>query len=60
MEVLDLLGNNFEILKHFADFLRETIFGVRSIKTLVVSDNGFDPMIVPLLKGTPSIREVVL
>lgn len=59
IEILDLSGNNFGNPMLFVDVLRETIFGKRSIKTLVISDNGFDPTIVPLIKGV-SIGEVVL
>ena len=45
----------------FVDVLRKTVFGVRLIKTLVISDNGFAPMIVPLIKNLGnSIEEVVL
>ena len=46
----------------FVDVLKKTVVGVRSIKTLIISDNGFDPMIVPLIKdlGKASIGEVVL
>ena len=59
MELLDLSGNNFENPMLFVDVLREIIFRVRSIKTLIISDNRFDPMIVPLLKRV-SIKEVVM
>ena len=61
IEVLDLSGNDFENPTLFVDALKNTIFEVRWIKTLIISDNGFDPMIVPLIKdeGT-SIEEVVL
>ena len=51
MDVLDLSGNNFENQMLFVHVLRETIFDIRMIKTLVISDNGFDPMIIPLLRG---------
>ena len=61
IEVLDLSGNNFENPTLFVDVLRKTVFGVRSIKTLILSDNGFAPMIVPLIKYLGnSIEEVVL
>ena len=62
IEVLDLSGNDFENPMLFVDVLRKTVFGVRTIKKLVISDNGFAPMIVPLLKylGKASIGEVVL
>ena len=61
IEVLDLSGNNFENPTLFVDVLRKTVFGVRSIKTLIISDNGFAPMIVPLIKNLGnSIEEVVL
>ena len=49
IEVLDLSGNNFENPTLFVDVLRKIVFGIRSIKTLVISDNGFAPMIVPCL-----------
>ena len=61
IEVLDLSGNDFENPSLFVDVLRKAVFGVRSIKTLVLSDNGFAPMIVPLIKNLGnSIEEVVL
>ena len=62
IEVLDLSGNDFEDQMLFVDVLKKTVVGVRSIKTLIISDNGFDPMIVPLIKdlGKASIGEVVL
>ena len=62
IEVLDLSGNDFEEPMLFVDVLKKTVVGVRSIKTLIISDNGFDPMIVPLIKdlGKASIGEVVL
>ena len=62
IEVLDLSGNNFENPNLFVDVLKKTVVGVRSIKTLIISDNGFDPMIVHLIKdlGKASIGEVVL
>ena len=44
----------------FVDVLKKSVFGVRSIKTLVLSDNGFGPMIVPLLQGRGGVGEVVL
>ena len=59
MEILDLSGNNFENQKLFVDVFKETIFGIRFIKTLIISDNGFDPMIVQDLEGH-SIKEVIL
>ena len=31
--------------------LKKTVFEVRWIKTLIISDNGFDPTIVPFIKG---------
>ena len=62
IEVLDLSGNDFENPKFFVDILRKPVFGIRSIKALIISDNGFAQMIVPLLKhlGKASIGEVVL
>jgi hypothetical protein len=61
IEVLDLLGNDFENPTLFVDVLKKTVFEVRWIKTLIISDNGFDPMIVPLIKYEgDSIEEVVL
>ena len=60
MELLDLSGNNFETPLDFVDVFKSTVFGVRSIKTLVLSDNGFGPMIVPLLQGRGGVGEVVL
>ena len=61
IEVLDLSGNDFDNQMLFVDVLRKTVFGVRLIKTLVISDNGFAPMIVPLIKNLGnSIEEVVL
>ena len=59
MEILDLSGNNFENQKLFVDVFKETIFGIRFIKTLIISDNGFDPTIVQDLEGH-SIKEVIL
>ena len=56
IEVLDLSGNNFENPMLFVDVLRKTR---RSIKTLIISDNGFDSTIVPFIKGV-NIEEVVL
>ena len=61
IEVLDLSGNDFENPTLFFDALKKTVFEVRWIKTLIISDNGFDPMIVPLIKDEgASIEEVVL
>ena len=61
IEVLDLSGNDFENPNLLVDVLRKTVFGVRSIKTLVISDNGFTSMIIPLIKYLGnSIEEVVL
>ena len=61
IEVLDLSGNDFENPTLFVDVLRKTVFGVRSIKTLIISDNGFTSMIIPLIKYLGnSIEEVVL
>jgi len=62
MEVLDLSGNNFENPNLFVNVLREKIFRFRRLKTLIISDNGFDPTIVPLLKdsGRASVGEVIL
>ena len=56
IEVLDLSGNNFGNSMLFVDVLRKTR---RSIKTLIISDNGFDSTIVPFIKGV-NIEEVVL
>ena len=61
IEVLDLSGNDFENPTLFVDALKKKVFGFRWIKTLIISDNGFDPMIVPLIKDEgSSIEEVVL
>jgi hypothetical protein len=62
MEVLDLSGNNFENPNLFVNVLREKIFRFRRLKTLIISDNGFDPTIVPLLKGSgrANVGEVIL
>jgi hypothetical protein len=61
IEVLDLSGNDFENPTLFVDALKKKVFGFRWIKTLIISDNGFDPMIVPLIKYEgDSIEEVVL
>ena len=62
MEVLDLSGNNFENPILFVNVLREKIFRFRRLKTLIISDNGFDPTIVPLLKGSgrDNVGEVIL
>ena len=61
MEVLDLSGNDFENPTLFVDALKKKVFGFRWIKTLIILDNGFDPMIVPLIKYEgDSIEEVVL
>ena len=61
IEVLDLSGNDFENPTLFVDALKKKVFGFRWIKTLIILDNGFDPMIVPLIKYEgDSIEEVVL
>ena len=63
IEFLDLSDNNFENPKLFAEVLEKEIFRLsKSIETLVISDNGFDPTIIPLLKdlGGSSIGEIIL
>ena len=61
IDVLDISGNDFENPNLFVDVLRKTVLGVRSIKTLVISDHGFTSMIIPLIKYLGnSIEEVVL
>ena len=63
IEFLDLSDNNFENPKLFAEVLdREIFYLSKSIETLVISDNGFDPTIIPLLKdlGGSSIGEIIL
>ena len=63
IEFLDLSGNNFENPKLFVEVLDREIFYLgKSIETLVISDNGFDPTIIPLLKdlGGSSIGKIIL
>ena len=62
IEVLDVSENNFENKFLFVDALKHSIFRVKRIKTLIISDNGFDQSIIPLLKDEllSFIREIIL
>ena len=62
IEVLDVSENNFENKFLFVDALKDSIFRVKRIKTLIISDNGFDQTIVPLLKDEllSFIGEIIL
>ena len=52
IEVLDVSGNKFGNPYLFVDALRKPIRGVKSIEKLIISDNGFDPTIVNLIKDS--------
>ena len=52
IEVLDVSGNKFGNPYLFVDALRKQIRGVKWIEKLIISDNGFDPSIVNLIKDS--------
>ena len=52
IEVLDVSGNKFGNPYLFVDALRKPIRGVKWIEKLIISDNGFDPSIVNLIKDS--------
>ena len=62
IEVLDVSENNFENKFLFVDALKDSIFRMKRIETLIISDNGFDQTIVPLLKDALGsyIEEIIL
>ena len=62
IEVLDVSENNFENKFLFVDALKDSIFRMKRIETLIISDNGFDQTIVPLLKDEllSFIGEIIL
>ena len=62
IEVLDVSENNFENKFLFVDALKDSIFRVKRIKTLIISNNGFDQTIIPLLKDEllSFIGEIIL
>ena len=62
IEVLDVSENNFENKFLFVDALEKRIVGIKMLKTLIISDNGFDQTIVPLLKDALGsyIEEIIL
>ena len=62
IEVLDVSENNFENKFLFVDALKDSIFRMKRIETLIISDNGFDQTIVPLLKDELGyfIGEIIL
>ena len=62
IEVLDVSENNFENKFLFVDALEKRIVGIKILKTLIISDNGFDQTIVPLLKDALGsyIEEIIL
>ena len=62
IEVLDVSENNFENKFLFVDALKDSIFRVKRIKTLIISNNGFDQTIIPLLKDEllTFIGEIIL
>ena len=62
IEVLDVSENNFENKFLFVDALKDSIFRMKRIETLIISDNGFDQTIIPLLKDELGyfIGEIIL
>ena len=62
IEVLDVSENNFGNKFLFVDALKKRIVGIKILKTLIISDNGFDQTIVPLLKDALGsyIEEIIL
>ncbi len=62
IEVLDVSENNFENKFLFVEALKNSIYRVKRVKTLIISDNGFDQAIIPLLKDALGffIGEIIL